>query len=495
MLFNSLTFVALVLLTLVVYYLPGLRSRQVLILVLASFIFYAWSAPILLVLLLVSIALNVAVSYQVLHAEPGARWGWAIAGVAVNLGILAAFKYAGLLTTLFFNLLGLPPPEAGLGHLLLTLPLPVGISFYTFQGVSLVIDVLRNHEGKDIDRDIQARFFAQLSPRQYTLRTSFFLAFFPQLVAGPIVRANDFYPQIQPKRWREIAWPLVFQSLVTGYFFKMVIADNLKDYTFWITYPYYQGLSTSTNLVLLFGYSMQIFADFAGYSLIAIGIAAAFGYRLPDNFNFPYISRSIAEFWRRWHISLSTWLKMYLYIPLGGNRRGNVRTYCNLIIVMTLGGLWHGAAWSYAVWGLFHGVGLAIERLLGLPRRLEQNIPPEGWLRNVLETGQVLAVFLFVSLGWLLFKLPRFEQAIDFVLTLFANWQMPPNLVYIVPVLFLSFPVVLYHLPHFPPLARVLEPTVGQTRSIAWQEILYGVMLVLIAINSGSANEFIYFQF
>ncbi|NEO82742.1 MAG: MBOAT family protein [Spirulina sp. SIO3F2] len=499
MLFNSFTFVALVLLTLAVYYLPPLRSRQVWILVIASLIFYAWNTPILLVLLLVSIALNVATSYQILHAAPRARVGWAIAGVSINLAVLATFKYAGLLTALLFNLLGLPLPETGdWAYLLLTLPLPVGISFYTFQGMSLVIDVLRNHQGSEADQQIQARFFAQLSPLQYALRTSFFLAFFPQLVAGPIVRANDFYPQIQPKRWQEIHWPLVFQSLVSGYFFKMVIADNLKDYTFWITYPYYQGLSTITNLSLLFGYSMQIFADFAGYSLIAIGIAAAFGYRLPDNFNFPYISRSIAEFWRRWHISLSTWLKLYLYIPLGGNRRGAVRTYFNLIVVMTLGGLWHGAAWSYAVWGLFHGVGLAVERLLNLPKRIETSLAQaSSWLRNLVETVQVFAVFLFVSLGWLLFKLPRFEQAIDFVVTLFRNWQLGPDLVYIVPVFFLSLPVVLYHLPHFPMVAAQLKSPVkiGRTWTGAGQELLYGAMLVLIAINSGSANEFIYFQF
>jgi alginate O-acetyltransferase complex protein AlgI len=269
----------------------------------------------------------------------------------------------------------------------------------------------------------------------------------------------------------------------------------LKDYTFWITYPYYQGLGTSTNLVLLFGYSMQIFADFAGYSLIAIGIAAAFGYRLPDNFNFPYVSRSIAEFWRRWHISLSTWLKLYLYIPLGGNRQGAIRTYCNLIIVMVLGGLWHGAAWSYGVWGLFHGLGLAVERLLNLPKRIATwQAQWSPLLQAGLATGQVILVFTFVSFGWLLFKLPRFEQAVDFVLTLGRNWAIAPNLAYIVPVLLFSLPVVLYHLPHLSPLHRVLTLQ-RQPRNWVQQELAYGVMLVLIAINSGSANEFIYFQF
>ncbi|MEB3829833.1 MBOAT family protein [Phormidium sp. CCY1219] len=337
--------------------------------------------------------------------------------------------------------------------------------------------------------------------KEYLFKTSFFISFFPQLVAGPIVKAKDFYPQIQPKYWQEIQWNLVFRSLVTGYFLKMVIADNLKDYTFWIDYPYYQGLGTVTNLVLLFGYSMQIFADFAGYSLIAIGIAAAFGYRLPDNFNFPYISRSITEFWRRWHISLSTWLRDYLYIPLGGNRKGKTRTYFNLMLVMTLGGLWHGAAWSYAVWGIFHGVGLAVERLVGIDKKVKHPrlTPKPFWQQCLVDFLRVIGVFCFVSMGWLLFKLPHFSHAIDFIVTLFRNVNIKPGLTYIVPVMIFSLPVMLYHLPHFPPFQKAIEvygDRYSTKRIGRWcNDLIFGIMLVLLFLNSGSANEFIYFQF
>jgi len=502
MLFTSFEFFVLVLLTFCVYYLPGLRTFQVPLLIVASFLFYAWSSPALLLLLIASILLNVLTSFKVARSDTKrSRLTWAFSGVAVNLLVLGLFKYSGLFTGFFVNLFGLTPtPEDRLIHLLLTLPLPVGISFYTFQGISLVVDVLRQQDSELKNKQLQEKYYVQIAPLQYLLNTSFFLAFFPQLVAGPIVKANDFFPQIAPKFYNQIAWNIVFRSLVTGYFLKMVVADNLKDYTFWITYPYYQSLGTVTNLSLLFGYSMQIFADFAGYSLIAIGIAAAFGYTLPENFSFPYISRSIAEFWRRWHISLSTWLKSYLYIPLGGNRKSNLRTYINLIIVMVLGGLWHGAAWSYAVWGLFHGVGLAIERFLGLggkPKNSADN-PRPAWQQFILDAIQVLTVFSFVSLGWLLFKLPRFDQAVDFVVTLFENTNVGLQLIYIIPVLIFSLPVLLYHLPHFPGVSQYFSGTVAATKNRFWTlttDLGFGLMLVLLLLNAGSSTAFIYFQF
>lgn len=517
MLFNSLTFVLFVSFTFVLYYFPICRKIQVPILALASFIFYAWSSPVLLLLLLLSIGLNVFASYKIVREQGRKRIPWAILGIAINLIVLGTFKYAGLLTHLFLDVFGINSALANSEpiNLLLTLPLPVGISFYTFQGMSLIIDVLRNPDGTDKDREIQEKYFRQLTPLRYCLNTSFFIAFFPQLVAGPIVRANSFYPQIEPKYFCNISWGIVFRSLTTGYFLKMFVADNLKDYTFWITYPYYQSLGTSTNLVLLFGYSMQIFADFAGYSLIAIGIAASFGYTLPENFDFPYISRSISEFWRRWHISLSTWLRYYLYIPLGGNRKGKIRTYVNLIIVMTLGGLWHGAAWSYAVWGLFHGIGLALERLLGLNEKSlkhkalkqhQQQLNSEVvefpfWQEFMGDTIRVLSVFSFVSFGWLLFKLSQFEQALDFLHVLWQNYMIPPTLIYIVPVLIFALPVVIYHIPYFPTFTRRnlesgdLIPSFMANLSTPLVDLTFGAMLALILLNSGSANEFIYFQF
>lgn len=498
MLFTSFTFLVFVLITFILYYLPIFKGIQVPILVIASFIFYAWSFPALLLLLIVSIGINVLTSFKICHTENRqVRILWAILGVAANLAVLGLFKYGALLTNLFTNLLNInPTPEDALIQTLLHLPLPIGISFYTFQGISLVVDVLRQQDSEWEVRKYQEKFFVHLTPIRYLLNTSFFLSFFPQLVAGPIVRANDFYPQISRKYFPDIPWELVFRSLVSGYFLKMVIADNLKDYTFWITYPYYQTQGTLTNLVLLFGYSMQIFADFAGYSLIAIGLAASFGYTLPQNFNFPYISRSIAEFWRRWHISLSTWLKYYLYIPLGGNRKGNIRTYINLMIVMTLGGLWHGAAWSYAVWGMFHGMGLAIERFFGLEKVvLSQNNEPLKWKYFLLDSLRVLGVFIFVTLGWLLFKLPEFSQAVDFITTLVNNISVKPVLIRIIPVLIFSTPIILYHLPHFPGFSHRWGGLMGSRTGKMTELLSFTLMLVMIILNKGSSNAFIYFQF
>lgn len=505
MLFNSSTFLIFFFLVFCIYYLPCCKKLQVPILVVASFVFYGWSSPILLLLLIFSILINGITSFQVARAPSKKRsLFWAFGGVLANLSILGLFKYGALLTNLFITIFQISnTPEDGLIETILHLPLPIGISFYTFQGISLVVDVLRNRDFAKEYNYFQTSNFVDRNPTIYLIQTSFFLSFFTQLIADPIVKAKDFYPQIKAKYFRDIPWENAFNSLVIGYFLKMVVADNLKDYTFWISFPYYQASGTITNLVLLFGYSMQIFADFAGYSLIAIGLAASLGYTLPQNFNFPYISRSLAELWKRWHISLSSWLQSYLYIPLGGNRKGNIRTYINLMIVMTLGGLWHGAAWSYAVWGVFHGVGLAIERFFTIKYKSKYRVPEltsssSLWQRFLLDTLRVFLVFSFVSIGWLLFKLPRFDQAIDFLVTLVKNIGVSPNPVTIISVVIFSLPVVFYHLPHFPRFAKKTDEDFGRTKNLFWrscQDLLFGIMLFSILFNSGQSQEFIYFQF
>src|SRR5690606_10569310 len=250
--------------------------------------------------------------------------------------------------------------------------------------------------------------------------------------------------------------------------------------TFWIEFPYFTGIHSITLIILLFGYSMQIFADFAGYSLIAIGLARLFGYVLIDNFNFPYISASFSEFWRRWHISLSTFLREYLYIPLGGNRMGALFTYRNLMITMILGGLWHGAAWSYAVWGFFHGLMLAVERFVkDLGWSMEDKLP---------KAIHMLFVFSMVTLAWLLFKLPEFSHVIDYLRSIANNTvgsEIQPPLVFF--VLLFSIPVVLYHLLYL--WTRQERPLMAKLRPL-----FHGTMLFLILVNSGSGASFIYFQ-
>lgn len=476
MLFNSWEFVALVLGLMVPYFLLGGVRVQVGLLITGSFVFYAYGQPYLLALLLFSAVLNAIVSYQVAGSRDSrARLFWACAGVTLNLLVLGFFKYAGFFADSLERLLavGFQP-----GHWLVSLPLPVGISFYTFQGISLVMDLFR----RDPTITAEESHIKEVGGfPEHLFRTIFYICFFPQLVAGPIVKAREFYLQIMSKRFSTIRWEPALRCLVVGYFLKMGIADNLSAQTFWIAYPYFLNFSSIDLLVLIFGYSFQIFADFAGYSLIAIGTARLFGYELPINFNFPYLSSSFSEFWRRWHISLSSWLRDYLYIPLGGGRKGHRRTYFNLFLVMFLGGLWHGAAWSYAVWGTWHGAALAVERLL----RGRCATFLQAWYGRLLAA---LFVFTFVTFSWLLFQLPDFTQALAYLKATISNASLRPNFVRILVVLMYSAPVILYH-------AHALYRERGGRLPALVQHCGYALMLWWIVFNSGSSEAFIYFQF
>ncbi len=468
MLFNSLIFIGLVVATMFLYYIPKFKRQQILLLIIASLLFYSWHKPILVTLLLASATINILTSYWIAHKKAGSVKFAAWIGVTSNLGILAFFKYAGLLSMTLFK-------EGSIGQFLMTIPLPIGISFFTFQGISLVIDVYKE---KHFDNNA----IIPKSLFEHAKNTLFFISFFPQLVAGPIVKAHEFLPQIKNKRFSDIEWVRCFKDITLGYFLKMVVADNLKDFTFWITFPYFEGKDTISLLTMLFGFSCQIYADFAGYSLIAIGIARLFGYHLMDNFRYPYISSSFREFWKRWHISLSTFLQEYLYIPLGGNRKGKYRTYINLMITMVLGGLWHGAAWSYAVWGTFHGLALAVERLL-----LHQFKLRETRTIKVLKT---IIVFSLVSLAWLLFKLPDFEHVIGYLQAIGKNVGMMADIPFIMSIMAYSSLVVLHH-------AYYLVKVKYQNRILInrFEFAIYGILLFLILTNSGIPGDFIYFQF
>jgi alginate O-acetyltransferase complex protein AlgI len=468
MLFNSPEFIVLLLITFLVYYIPEFTRFQVIILILSSFIFYAYGQPVLLLLLLFSASINIFTSFKVVNGLPSRRKFYAVLGVVINLLVLACFKYSPLFSRSFLD------TSKGLGYFLVMIPLPIGISFYTFEGISLLVDVYSNKH-----RDT----FALKGPiRDHIVKTLFFISFFPHLIAGPILKAYQFYPQIGIKKFREIDWNYVFRRLTLGYFLKMVVADNLSNFTFWMTYPYFKLQSTVGLITMLFGYSCQIFADFAGYSLIALGLAKIFGYSLMENFNFPYISASFSEFWKRWHISLSTFLKEYLYIPLGGNRKGNIRTYVNLLVTMILGGLWHGAAWSYAVWGGFHGAALATERFVANRTRAIKKGLIISWIRR-------LIVFSFVTLAWLLFRLP-FGNVIEYLKTITTNVHTKIDYLFLLLILVYSMPVVLYHLNYLvPSYWRIKESLVR------YQYVTYGFLLFMIIVNSGPSGSFIYFQF
>jgi alginate O-acetyltransferase complex protein AlgI len=470
--FVSSEFLLLASVTFAVYYLPILRRAQVAVLVAASLVFYGRHEPHLVALLAASVVLNAAGGMLASQSNLTAARCWLTAAVAANLLLLGFFKYTGLLVRT-------ARPDAAadpvLG-LLLHLPLPIGISFFTFEGVSLCVDSFRSRS------DAQLRATLAGSPARRLLLCAFFLSFFPHLVAGPILRAGEFLPQVGPKRFRDIAWEPAFRRLVLGCFLKMVVADNLRDQTQWMDHPYHLLASSADLVGMLLGYSLQIFADFAGYSHMAVGLGLLFGYRLPDNFRFPYVAESFADFWRRWHITLSAWLRDYLYIPLGGSRAGRVREYVNLLLVMFLGGLWHGAAWSYAVWGTAHGAALAIERALGAHR----SRPDAGPLRRTLYSG---FVFLVVTLAWLLFRLPEFGHAVGYVAAIGDNLARPIDPTRLSFLVVYSLPVVLYHAQH----AWAGHAFMRALRR--WDPVWWGLMLMLVVVNSGRTQPFIYFQF
>lgn len=467
MLFNSWSFFVLLCTTFSLFYICPIKKWQTAILISANVIFYSYHNPKLLGLLLFSALMDAGISYAVYRGYRPRLL--TTVGIASELLLLIFFKYPKLIHETFFSGFGETSPFV----MLLSIPLPIGISFYCFQGISLLIDSYRGEVP-----------YRNLSLREHISRTFFFISFFPHLIAGPIVKAGEFMPQIGPKFFREIRWDIVLCNLTIGYFFKVVVADNLAIQTQNISTGAMQYQSGVNLLGLLFGYSIQIFADFAGYSLIAIGLAAMFGYKFPQNFNRPYISASFSEFWTRWHMSLSRFLRNYLYIPLGGNREGALRTYMNLLLVMFLGGLWHGGAWSYAVWGLWHGAWLVIERFfknqtsIRLPRPLA-----------------IVFVFLTVTAGWLLFRLPEFSDVVTFVKLIGHNWHSPVELKSLVLIAIFSLPILLHHarelLWHSRSFYQILPTPIYWVGRVMW----FAAMIFLILTASGDRAEFIYFQF
>ena len=456
--FTSWQFAVFAVIVFAVYYLPAVRRFQVQWLVLCSLFFYGYGQPELLPLL----AVAVLGTYLFLILALNNRALWLPAGIAFNLALLAFFKYKFLFVDPATPLTGAAPLD-----FLLRLPLPIGISFFVFHNISLLVDLTR-----------QAR------PRPGLASVFLYIIFFPQLVSGPITRAEMFMPQIKPKFLPDVDFVEAAKWIVTGFFFKLYVANNLNAMTAYIDFPHYQLLNPPDRWTLLVLYSFQIYADFFAYSSIALGLGLLFGYRLPVNFDRPYASRSFSEFWTRWHISLSTWLRLYLYIPLGGNRHGRLRTTLNLMIVMGLGGLWHGAALGYLAWGLLHGLLLVIERpLLPALERLSAN----PVLRPGLNAARVLVVFTCVSFAWVFFKLPDVGHAMSFVGGMFADHSIGASArIYRSLVLIYALPVLLQHMVfwrRFEPLAAPLQP------------YLYGVMALIALVDAGPDTSFIYFQF
>jgi alginate O-acetyltransferase complex protein AlgI len=379
--FASPLFFVFLPLVLLGYHLLRGRSLKYRFLLGASWLFYAaWNALFLWVLLLPTCVDYFAGLLIASAAAPGRRRLWVLASIVTNLGFLAAFKYTAFLLGNGLSLarwLGWPVPDWTV-----TVLLPLGISFHTFQGISYTLDVYRG-------KIAAVRSFADFA---------LFVAFFPQLVAGPIVRAVDFLPQMTtppPVTDRHVLEGLHWFAL--GFFKKVFLADRLAEFVDPVfANPFAYDAVTLRWAVL--AYAAQIYCDFSGYSDLAVGCARWFGFELPQNFNFPYVAENISEFWKRWHISLSTWMRDYLYIPLGGSRGGRVRTYANLLVTMTLCGLWHGASWNYVLWGFYNGVLLLLHRFYD--RALSGRTWADGIRARVLYRALGVAMtFLLVAFG------------------------------------------------------------------------------------------------
>lgn len=362
---------------------PTRESRQAFLLV-ASLVFYAAGTPWFIIVLLVPSVVDYACAIRMEESrDRRTRRLWLVLSLVTNLGILFYFKYANFFVDNVAELIGVKPGP-------LVVVLPVGISFFTFKTMSYTIDVYRG------------TLPACRRVRDYTM----FVSFFPELVAGPIVRASVFLPQMS--RSLHLSWSrakIGIPMILLGVSKKLLLADRLAIFVdpVFRRPELFSGGTVATAVV---AYSLQIYCDFSGYSDIAIGIAKIIGFDLPENFNMPYLARSITEFWRRWHITLSEWLRDYLYIPLGGNRRGTLRTYVNLMLTMLLGGLWHGANWTFVIWGLLHGAGLATHKLWVRYRPAGIRLPSFvggfiGWALT----------YAFVCLGWVFFRAPSLASA------------------------------------------------------------------------------------
>ena len=467
MLFNSTLFLFFLPAVVVIYYRLPQRERQVFIL-LASYAFYwVWSVK-WSVLLLITTVVDYSIAKWLDREQRDAHRRWIVAvSMACNLALLGVFKYADFLSNSVFDLTQRWLESGGVRPWpLLDVVLPPGISFYTFMSMAYVIDVYRR----------------KLKARDSILDFALFVSYFPHLVAGPILRAKELLPQLTTRQsldWTNIRMGIA--HILWGMMMKVYIADPMGR----VVNEAYGATSACSGLGLLlatYAFAVQIYCDFAGYSAIAIGSALLLGVRLPENFRTPYMSLSIREFWRRWHISLSSWLRDYLYIPLGGNRHGTVRTYVNVMITMLLGGIWHGAGWHWMVWGGIQGIAMSLERMLGLREEHPRSV--------AFRLVRWFVTFHIVCLSWVFFRSHGIEHAAEVlwrIATLapgeyFHGWR---------PLMFLALVLLL-------DLGAVQDRWIAfaATRPAFVRWLTYASVLVLFLTFKGATNqEFIYFQF
>lgn len=475
MLFSSMIFLWVFLpITLVTYFILDKTYKNIFLL-LASLIFYAWGEPKYIFLMLLSILINYSFGIWIDKTSSHQRRKWFLLGcIILNLGLLGYFKYFNFIIDNINQFLG--------GEIIMTrnIVLPVGISFYTFQALSYVVDVYRYKEGR-----------GEVKVQKNILNLALYITLFPQLIAGPIVKYHDIESQIEDRTVSLQYMAYGIKRFIYGLSKKVLISNTLALISDQIFGLQVTQIGFTTAWVGILCYSLQIYFDFSGYSDMAIGLGHMLGFRFMENFNYPYVSKSIQEFWRKWHISLSTWFREYLYIPLGGNRKGPLRTYVNLMIVFFATGLWHGASWNFIIWGLFHGIFLVLER---------------KWLGKVLEQNKFkvfnhIYTLLVVMIGWVFFRADNLNYALGYLKQMFI-----PN-----------FTTSTYPLAQFLSIEGTITLGIGillcgvaQGKIKKFKSALYNELRVYVSeiiilsflmfwcimyLASGTYNPFIYFRF
>lgn len=472
MVFASAIFLFLFLpITIIGYFLKKPKYRNFWLFIM-SLVFYAWGGLIYAILFIFSAYINFLFG---IWMEKNRRRKKLILSLSIvwNLGILAYFKYSSFILLNLQAVIQIFIPSFKIN--IVSVPLPIGISFFTFQIMTYVIDLYRE------EIKVQKKF----------INLGLYIMLFPQLIAGPIVRYIDIEKEINN---RKVDINLIDEGIkrfILGLGKKIFIANIMGTWADTVFNTPLEKINTPLAWLGIFGYTMQIFFDFSAYSDMAIGLGKIFGFHFLENFNYPYISRNIQEFWRRWHISLSQWFKDYLYIPLGGNRKGEIRTYINLLTVFFLTGLWHGASWNFIFWGIFHGLFLIIERL-GLKKFLEK-IP---------KILQHFYTMIIVIIGWVFFRSNSFIFALKYLKKLFI-----PNFIYMESFfveletlkLFIALCAIVFSTPIVPKLRNVLLNNIFKNKFCyeIFRNFIYIIFFLLsvIFLAGSNFNPFIYFHF
>ncbi|MEO9967575.1 MAG: MBOAT family O-acyltransferase [Reichenbachiella sp.] len=474
MLFNSFSFVLFLPIVFLIYWsLPTTRARNVLI-ILASYIFYGWWDPRFLTLIIISSLADYGIGLLLLNQNStNKRRILLLCSLFVNLGLLGFFKYYNFFIDSLVEGLLLFDIEANFKTL--SIILPVGISFYTFQTLSYTIDVYRK----------------KISPTRDLFSFLAYVSFFPQLVAGPIERAKNLLPQFQ--REQKFSYALAISGcklILWGFFKKMVIADNLSP-AVEAVFSNYQTLGSAELILGVVFFAFQIYCDFSGYSDIAIGIARLFNITLSKNFNFPYFSRSIGEFWRRWHISLNTWFRDYLYIPLGGSEGGKPKVIRNVFIVFVVSGLWHGANLTFVFWGLLNALFFIPSIILGSNRKHLDTVAENSVVASFQEIIQMISTFGLIAITWIFFRSETWSDGWQYTSRLF---QFAPSANLFGLLIYLPYVGLLVIIEW---LGRHKDCAIDHKIDNLWLGRIYYAIIAIFVILFASYDEqaFIYFQF